>query len=278
LPALAFLFSAGLLGVIIPNLSKQQGAAGGFVADTIGTLVACSLYKAPYTDALGPLISSMLVLAIILLVLAGALTLVTKRFESLFGLVALVLGLAFAAPTALQALLHTPFPVEQKALYYVPLFGFALVFGLDWLATTPGPRHSAVASTVLSACIAVACTGHFAGSYSVETCYNWWFDRHNGKVLRAINRDRRAHCRDCTIHIGNGWIQEPSLNFYRIARNYTWLAPIKRQSLRGPENQYLYGFAHDMPEPIDPRAKILSFSDTNTVLVRVGSASVTSTP
>jgi hypothetical protein len=62
---------------------------------------------------------------------------------------------------------------------------------------------------------------------------------------------------------------EPSLNFYRVTRSDTWLAPVTRDPVTAGHYDYVYGFEADVTQLRDQSVRLASYGDTNTLLVRV---------
>jgi hypothetical protein len=62
---------------------------------------------------------------------------------------------------------------------------------------------------------------------------------------------------------------EPSLNFYRVTHNYTWLAPVTKAAVTDGHYDYVYGFEADVTQLRDQSVRLASYGDTNTLLVRV---------
>lgn len=226
------------------------GGHSGFIADTLLSLVQCTLY--------GPMRGDTALVAIVLAAFSGLLALAmvqARRGASFFSLLLVVLSIAVALPVVENALLGTPFPVERAALYYVPLFAVTLLSALRGQA-----------AVVLSAAIVLAGGWNFARTFDVHTNFTWPYDAHNREVLEIVDRDRAGR----PVQLGNSWMLEPSLNHYRFTRHYTWLAPLTREPISGSED-YAYGFVHDIP--LTGRVVLASYPDTNTLLVRLNGGS-----
>jgi hypothetical protein len=71
------------------------------------------------------------------------------------------------------------------------------------------------------------------------------------------------------LTLGDSWLLEPSLNFYRVTRGYSWLAPVTRAPLDARDYDYIYAFARDVDERTARRyVTVAAFPDTGTVLLR----------
>lgn len=226
------------------------GGQSGFIADTLLSLVQCTLY--------GPMRGDTAVVAIVLATFSAVLVFAiaqARHGPPFFSLLLVALSIAVMLPVIENALFGTPFPIERAALYYVPLFAVTLLSALRGQA-----------AVVLSAAIVLAGGWNFIRTFDVHTNFTWPYDAHNREVLEMVDRDRAGR----PVRLGNSWMLEPSLNHYRFTRNYTWLAPMTREPIRGTED-YVYGFVHDIPRT--DRVVLASYPDTNTVLVRLNGGS-----
>lgn len=246
-----------LVGLEVLRLGQSGllffGGRSGFVADTLLSLVRCTLY--------GPARAEPVVVAIVLagygtlLVLAA----VHGRRAPLFFLLLVILSGSVVLPVVENALFGTRYPVERAALYYVPLFAVTL------LAAFRGRVAIAV-----SAAIVVAGGWNFVRTFDVHTNFTWAYDAHNREVLEIVDRDRGGR----RVRLGSSWMLEPSLNHYRFTRSYAWLAPLTRDPVTGRED-YVYAFVHEVPRG---GVVLASYPDTNTVLVRLNGGSRSTPP
>ncbi len=235
----AFVLSVALHGIHLRILGAFFWGGRSFLFDSLPTLVASLLYGVPFPP-----------MPIVWAIVIGFVWIVFKRRD----VVLCLLAAAIALPLTQFWLLGTPLPIERAALFYVPLYVLAL------LAATP--RAAIVVAAIVLA--------HFAATFDPRTCLEWPYEKHNVEVLERIDADRHG----CNVRMGNMWMVEPSMNFYRVTRGYTWLAPLTRASVRGDED-YVYTRAFEVR---GLRGKVLAvYPDTNTILVRVPGASAPGT-
>jgi hypothetical protein len=91
---------------------------------------------------------------------------------------------------------------------------------------------------------------------------------HNKEVLSIIEQDRGHSFPGLIVSLGNSRLMAPSLNYYRIARNYTWLEPIIRKPITGYED-YIYALEEDAQNlSKDDYTQLLFFPDIKAVLLR----------
>ena len=126
---------------------------------------------------------------------------------------------------------------------------------------------------MLPTVIATALSWHFYRSFNLDICYTWRYDAHNDEILEIINRDLERNFPGRTVSLGNSWVMEPSLNFYRITSHYTWLVPVTRKPISGDYNNDIYAFESEVEElPRDSHIRLAFYPDTQTVLLRVNHA------
>jgi hypothetical protein len=240
------------------------------LVDTVHSLVRCSLYRVVYPWALADAVVALLVASFFLLVLLTVWNVVIWKIPSLLSVLVPMLAFAATLPILEHHLLHARFPVERAALYLLPLHGISLLYAfelLSWRMQRSWPRLAVLA---LAAASTVGLTWHFARGFTLRTSYTWWQDLHNDEVLALIGRDSEARRSERPVKLRAHWIVEPSLNFYRVTRHYTWLLPVTREPLTRAGADYIYAFEQDF----DTLRKVgdvqlASYPDIGTALLRV---------
>jgi len=112
--------------------------------------------------------------------------------------------------------------------------------------------------------VAVMMALHFCISFSVATCYLWAYDAHSRDAIEAIARD---HGTNGHVVILNDWKLEPSLNFYRVTRHCTWMAPVTRR--KQGRADYLYLLADEIKNIPPGSCTVLAvYPDSQTALFR----------
>jgi hypothetical protein len=138
-------------------------------------------------------------------------------------------GGAIAGSAVLLIALHyaagMPFPSDRTGLYFLPLAGLALAA----LAKRAG-RVPAAAIMILAALIAV----HYLFQWNTASFYVWRYDADSKRILDRIENVPRG---SAPLRVGVSWQLEPSFNFYRAVRRWSWLAPFGRS---GPDGDYHY--------------------------------------
>ncbi len=262
------------LALVLRRLFRLQqhgqlylGGLEGFLSDTVGTLVRCSLGPTLQSAVLVRIISVVLIVLGTGLLLAGIRQLVSRRGPTVLGVLALVLAMTVALPILEHHLAGVPYPVHRTALYYIPLYGITLLYGLR-AAAASGPRGArAVALGVAVGTALLA--GQFAHDYHARSSCAWWEDSHNREVLAVIDRDHRAEP-SRLVTLRASWVLEPSLNYYRLSRKYVWLAPVTREPVTRNGADYIYAYQRDLDSlPASEDSTLARYQDIGTVLLRV---------
>ena len=282
IPAAIGLFSASAIFLAVILLKVFQlnqrgqfyfGGHVGFISDTVGGLVRSSLYSGFYSHTTDKTISAILIALFIAFFFLGLYVFFLRKEVPLFVLALFTLVSAVTLPILQHRLLHTLFPIEGAVLYYLPLYAVLLLSALHLLARLSSRRWKKLLVLALPAAIAAILSWHYYRTFNLHICYSWWIDRHDPEILEIINQDRKHNFPNRTVNLGNSWQMEPSLNFYRITRNYTWLAPVTRAPLGDPDNDYIYAFKNQIQElPMSDHIELASYPDTETVLLRANHA------
>jgi uncharacterized membrane protein len=281
LPAIVLLSASGIfVAVIFSKVFQLQrherldfGGHSGFIHDTVNSLVQVSLYSISYSHATEKAISAILIGLFVVLFLLGLYLFFFRKEVPLFGLFLLILTLAAALPILQHHLFYTLFPIERAALYYLPLYAVVLLSAFHLLTRLSSRRWKKMMILMLPAVIATALSWNFYRSFNMHTCYTWGYDAHNDEILHIINRDRERNFPGRTVSLGNSWLMEPSLNFYRVTRNAAWLAPVTRKPISSDDNDYIYAFESEVEKlPRDSHIRLAFYPDTQTVLLRVNHA------
>jgi hypothetical protein len=262
--------------VFVKMLQLQRGGQfffgghDGFVKDTVGSLVRCSLYLANYSNGTDQIVSAIVIGSFAMVCIVGLCLSFRKRPIPLIALFLVILASAAVLPCLQHRLGGSLFPIERAALCYVPLYGVVLLFAFQAITPHLSCRWDRMAVFSVPLALAVALTWHFCGSFNSHACYSWGYDRHDDEILELVNRDHERNFPGRIVKMGNSANMEPSLNFYRITRDYTWLATLTRNPLSVGDNDYLYALESDLTAiPMVHQVRLACFADTQTVLVRV---------
>jgi hypothetical protein len=246
------------------------GGQVSFMSDTVESLVRCSLYSNSYSQAATKLIAIILTVSFFLLLLLGLRELFVLHKNSVSGVLLFILASATALPILQHRLLHTVYPIERAALYYIPLYGLVLLLALHSLVRSSSHGWQRTVGVTLSVAIAVTLGWHFYRGFNPGASYTWAHDSHNSEVLAIIKRDHEQNSPGRAVNLRTSGLMIPSLTFYRITRHYTWLLPMNRAPITRSKTDYIYAFQSELDSlPIDRDTRLASYPDIQTVLLRV---------
>lgn len=244
------------------------GGEIGFVEDTVLSLVRNSYYREGASEAALRLAADAIVISIAGAVVIAMVHAWRGRTRSALPVMTAVLVLAVAGPILLHATAGVLFPIDRAAIGYLPLYGLVVVLALDALPGIVRGRWLGALTALSSAALAAGLSWVWWSGFDPRTCRTWAYDAHNTTVLDLVDADRKATGVE-SVRLGVSWVLEPSLNFYRTTRAETWLAPVDREGLADPKNQYVYFFTSETDRlPAGPHRVIASFPDTGTELWR----------
>ncbi len=279
LPAGAGLLGAGALFAAFPLykllLLRRAGELyfgghTGFFSDTIEGLVRASAYSSTLSRPATAAISVVLIGAALAVLVVGAWRFGRQDDASLALLFAAVLAGAAALPIAERYLFHVLWPIERAAVYYIPLYVVAVLFGAQLTTGLTDRRWQAKAVLALPAITAVLLSGQLVRHFDPHSSFDWGYDRHDKDAVRLVERDHaNRKTRSPVVTLGDSWLMEPALNFYRVTRDDTWLAPVTRRPVVEGHYDYVYGFDTDVTRLRDHNVTLASYRGTNTKLVRV---------
>jgi len=255
------------------------GGSNGFMHDTVQGLLEYSLVAGMYSPATGRAIATLVVGSFLALMLLGVRQLRSTVHDRVFMALAWILTAAVALPIVQHHVLNVPFPHPRAALYYLPLYCLAIVYGCDRIVLRAGGQNWRPIAAWSLAVVAITAAGYSSFAGGLRTAYSWGEDNHDREVLELIDRDRAQHFPGRTVTLQCYRIFEPSLNFYRVTRTYDWLAPVLRDPrpyrggpdprITGEHVDYVYLYERDLAQLRVEHARLASFPDIQTVLLRV---------
>jgi len=173
----------------------------------------------------------------------------------------------FVLVCSFSVLAHAFFGVDylrdRFAMFLLPLF---LLSALHAIA---GFRHSLIRqlvpaiAVVAAVCSWISMQSHFGPEESVQ----WHYDMTTKDAMGTIKADmERNHVADRTLKIGNNWLFEPTINFYRTIWKIDHLARADRKGPKG-DDDYRIVFAGDPVQLDTTRFDTLAYFSLTDVLV-----------
>lgn len=249
------------------------GGKVGFIHDTVESLVRVSLYTPADSDATIRAVSAVVLGLFVILLGVGLCLFFFRVCPPLFAPFMVIAVGAVTLPLLQHWLFQTPYPLERSGLYYLPVFTVFTLSALHSLAGLPSGRWGRVAILTPPAAVAAILTLHFFHSFNIHSCYTWGYEAHTDEALQIIDRDRKEYFGDQQkVRLLAPWWSGPSLDYYHVTRGYLWLQTVHRTMQTEPI-QYIYAPRGAVKEPLkEGYAKLASFPDTGSVLLRVNLA------
>lgn len=249
------------------------GKTGLLIDDTIGSLIHVSIYS---SSSIEKALSIFIAVLFILLLLQAFLSFIIQKKTSLFTLFSLLLSSATALSIIQHYVINTPWPFERSAIYFLPIFALTIIGSLQNLLHSRITQPK-ILTGIISALIAIPICCNLFINFNSHPIHEWGYDLHDDEVLTIIDQDRKCFFPSKVINIGNSWQMEPVLNYYRVTHNNSWLSVVTRQPINLVENDYIYAFISDVQDLEKNSFTIIkNFQDTNTVLLRVNKAKLSS--
>lgn len=249
------------------------GGKVGFINDTVGSLVRVSLYTSGWPDETVRAVSAMVIGLFVILLGVCSYLFYSRMCPPLFAPFMVIAVGAVVLPLLQHWLFQTPFPLERSGLYYLPVCAVFALSAFHSLAGLPGWRRSRAAILTPPVVCAAILALNFFHSFNTGACYTWGYDAHTNEALRIIDRDRKEYFGGKrVVRLYVPWWFGPSLNYYHVTRGYAWLETVHRM-IQIESIQYIYAPQDDFKEFLKGGyARLASFPDTGTVLLRVNHA------
>lgn len=214
------------------------GGMSGIWDDTVWSLIDVFLYKKNYD----PLVL-MIIQWIVILVIGGYSSILIYRClkkkltdPDNTGLLFLsILFLILLSNSLQHHLFNSPYLVERFALFLVPLFGFILIFLLNFLMTSEKPMK--IIGFSLSSGLIIAMLWHFNNCYNFKYTFNWDYDADTKNMLLDLSKEKE-NTKVKKVRLGITWLFEPTINFYRQTKNLDWLEEVDRKGIRSNYDYY----------------------------------------
>ncbi len=275
--AVAVLLCSGVFsGLVLSHLGSLAkrgelyfGGTHGFLQDTVGSLVECSLYRAPYASVVAGFLSLAATVVLAIVCGAGLWWAARRRCVGLGVAFTFLLAGSALLPIVGHALGRSLFPIERGALSFVPLAVAALAFSMADLRRGFPARWMDRGLNVGAGATVVLGTLHFALTYNLLTSHTWAYDANNRAVLELIVRDHLSRKTAAEPRLAVDWLFLPSFTFYRVTGPGSWLAPLARVNDRRGDEQYAYVFDADATPLLARQYSVMArFPDTRTMLLR----------
>ncbi|HKF41595.1 MAG TPA: hypothetical protein VKG01_00715 [Thermoanaerobaculia bacterium] len=250
------LISAALLAATVPVLLALHRAGGfywggqtGFWRDTVGSLVVSTLYRAPYTATMAPLllgVTGVSILAIATISCARPLWRRDTRTIRVLAGISAITGLSSVLVLLEHSVLGAKFPIDRMGSFLVPLFLISLWLAIESASSAGGGilRYAARAGVIA---LGAAGLVHLIWVGSLRVSYLWQYDLDTPTMLADLTRLRGQDTgQPERTRLGISPFLMPGIDYYRVVRDLSWLAPMNQL---GPWGNYDFIYIMPMQEP-----------------------------
>lgn len=219
------------------------GGESGFWQDTVRSVLDRFLTHAISSPEglIGKALETMVALVFILSGLLFVRLLRRRRFSRnqlalammvcvLFCTVALVIGAFF--------ILDVNYPQGRSAIFLIPLIAIAFVFIMNEVSSLRIPARERINLT-LAVIVSLVLFGNLLPSVNFQSTTVWSYDADSKRMLADLERLKDEELKTHSIRLGIDWWFEPTINFYRVTKDLSWLEPVDRSGL-GDEYDYYY--------------------------------------
>jgi len=266
-------FQTGFLFLVsMPMILKLKsrgalyfGGDTGFWNDTVVSLITASLYGMPYEKWVNTVLGVMILVVLLGSAFTGFLFAGKKRRpDILAACTVLAMILLCALSTEIQyLLLGNRFLMERTALLFVPLFSLQLVllFRIWMFRSFPIP-----------ALIMIGLCGlliyHTFLSFNVSSSYTWRYDADTRKMIGDLIEYREHQkVKSGQVTFCGEWIYEPTVNFYRLTYNLSWLCRMTRDPVPAKACDFFYIPEKLADKVILPLKKVERYPETGMALM-----------
>jgi hypothetical protein len=241
-----FICSVALIVIMFEPIRKlikfkefYDGGTTSFWSDTVGSLISASLYEQSYWLSALLFIKYLIAFCLIILII----TFVYKSYKAKFKIfnekvfvAILLLFISILVPVAQHIILKSYFPINRMALVYIPLFFIPIILFVSEAAKSYNMKLFILPVMIIFAGVVVY---HTYRALNSSYALYWKFDADTKTMLSDLEI-RVQNDKKSSIKLGAMWLYEPTINYYRIARKYTWLEKVRDDTYKNPYFDYYY--------------------------------------
>jgi hypothetical protein len=227
-----FLIYNGPIKVLIDHNELNFGGASGLWFDTVISSICSYLYNSPYFDSF-----ILFLRFLVVFVSIGSAITVYKQYKTntmnSFSYITIILFFILSASMLQHIFLKGSYFKERFALFLVPLFFFSFLNVVSFMVSKSKPVK--ISAYVLSV-LAIGCSvSIFYSSINLTYCYSWKYDADTKDMITELSNQKVGKK---NIRIGNTWLFEPAINFYKETKQLNWLVSANRDGLSGEYDFY----------------------------------------
>ncbi|MFH1790649.1 MAG: hypothetical protein ABH885_01525 [Candidatus Omnitrophota bacterium] len=224
------------------------GGNNGFWADTVDSLVRCSLYGKAYgsINVIGLIKPAVISVFLISLMIVCCKAVRNRKFSVLdryFTACLSVIALTVVTAVLGHVCFGVTYPMDRTGLYFIPLFLILLILFLAELEAFGGWLRAGSAAAL--GAIFVITMVHFINCANLKYCHLWKYDACTKEMMSdMVTIQRKGYFTTYPVRLGAYWIFEPSINFYYLKNKMAWMMPTNRKQGLGGRYDLYY-----LPEP-----------------------------
>ena len=226
----------------ITSYVSYYGGVKGFWADTVGSLLECSLYGKNYSSPETILIAKIFIFMFFFISVITLLILFLKKQEFnplnryLFWISAIIfitsLGMAMQFP-----LLHIKYAIDRMAIYLIPIYLILPLLLWEHIYLLKHQLSKVIINSFFYA-LAFIILFHCISCFNISYFYFWKYDASTKKAMKIIyDLTTSEECFGRRFRIGINWLFEPSTNYYILRKGMDWVERVDRS---GPDGKYDY--------------------------------------
>lgn len=245
------------------------GGKSGFYADTVNTWAQSAtpgLWLDPSMQLVVRVMLSLVVLVPLAITLAHSIRRDSTFFTQHLALVVVVLVFVLVCiGVELQhALLDVDRLSSRFAMFLYPLIILLIPYQLGLLRGRAGEWTAGALTT----CAVLWAVPTFLKSFSTYVSVEWGYDVRTEDAIATMTAHRAARGgSNGPALIGNHWVLEPSLNYYRVTKGLRWMERADRDGTKA-NDEYRLIFDRDEPASIaEGYARVAAWAESGTVLM-----------
>lgn len=246
------------------------GGKKGFFEDTVSSLITNTFHNVTLPSPMMILLNVMFALVVFVSFFVIIMNTLKKEKEFIKQFVELIilnfLILLVSMGIVLQHIVFkSDYPIARFSMYLFPLFMLHLGYTVHYFSTLKYRKIIMVKLCIFSFISAIS----FCAKANLHFCAEWSYDSETKNMMLALKTDvEKSGTPIQKIKLGNNWLFEPTINYYRKKYKMDWLLEADRAEVTGKED-YFYLFREDLNKIRGIKYHVVTeFKSTKTLLIK----------
>ncbi len=162
----------------------------------------------------------------------------------------------------LHVLFGSDYPIGRFAIFLFPLFIIHFGFLIKYFLINDKKKIIITSLIILSAISSIS----YITKSDMYAYGEWKYDMNTKNMLTTLSEYTIS---ENNVNLGISWLFEPTINFYRITKNYNWLNEVNRNGI-SEKDHYRYLFKEELQNiNISEYEIIKEYANSNTILIKV---------